>query len=157
MKFHWGGNYCLMIPVALLDLLIWFCPEFNWSSWKVSFFRRVFFARGNDPYVCVHGSQTFFWLENAYCLLSNQYYQIICFVQSFCQCDEELEERGLKVLTATCNGASPYKFHSKSGTTQGTPIYETPNPYSAEKRFIFSICDTVHLLKTARNNWGNSF
>lgn len=79
----------------------------------------------------------------------------------FWQCVEELEERDLKVLTTTCDGASPhrtfYKFHSKPGTTQGTPIYKTPNPYSEEKRFIFFICDPVHLLKTARNNWENSF
>ena len=44
-----------------------------------------------------------------------------------------------------------------SGTTQGTAIYKTPNPYSEEKRLIFFICCPVHVLKTARNNWENSF
>ena len=70
-------------------------------------------------------------------------------------------ERGIKVLSTTCDGASPhrtfYKYHCPPGDPKGAPIYKTLNPYAEENRYIFFICDPVHLLKTARNNWENSF
>ena len=79
----------------------------------------------------------------------------------FWQCVEELEQRDFKVLTSTCDGASPhrkfYKFHHPPGTPKGTLIYKTPNTYSIESRPLYFICDPVHLLKTTRNNWENSF
>lgn len=79
----------------------------------------------------------------------------------FWKCVQELEERGIKVLSSTCDGASPhrtfYKYHCPPGDPKGAPIYKTLNPYAEENRYIFFICDPVHLLKTARNNWENSF
>ena len=80
----------------------------------------------------------------------------------FWKCVEELEVRDFNVLTTTCDGASPhrtfYRFHSASGAAKCTPICKTPNPYAEDgERIIFFICDQVHLLKTARNNWENSF
>ena len=73
---------------------------------------------------------------------------------------ENLEERGLKVLTSTCDGASPhrkfYKFHCPPGAPKGTLIYKTNNPFADEVRPLYFVCDPVHLLKTARNNWENS-
>ena len=80
----------------------------------------------------------------------------------FWKCVEELEVRDFNVLTTTCDGASPhrtfYRFHSAPGAAKCTPIYKTPNPYAEDgERPIFFICDPVHLLKTARNNWENSF
>ncbi|CAB3992699.1 male-specific lethal 3 homolog isoform X1, partial [Paramuricea clavata] len=79
----------------------------------------------------------------------------------FWKCVEELEERDFKVLTTTCDGASPhrtfYKYHIIPGDTQTKILYKTPNPYADEQRPLFFICDPVHLLKTARNNWENSF
>ena len=79
----------------------------------------------------------------------------------FWQCIEELEGREFKVLTSTCDGASPhrkfYKFHHPPGTPEGTLICKTPNPYTKESRPLYCICDPVHLLKTPHNNWENSF
>ena len=52
----------------------------------------------------------------------------------------------------------PFIDFSAPGAAKCTPIYKTPNPYAADgERPIFFICDPVHLLKTARNNWENSF
>lgn len=79
----------------------------------------------------------------------------------FWQCIEELEQRDFKVLTSTCDGASPhrkfYRFHCPPGAPKGTLIYKTNNPYAENERPIYFICDPVHLLKTTRNNWENSF
>ena len=79
----------------------------------------------------------------------------------FWKCVKELEMRELRVLTTTCDGASPhrtfYKYHRPFGVEKSTLIYKTPNPYADDERSIFFICDPVHLLKTTRNNWENSF
>ena len=79
----------------------------------------------------------------------------------FWKCIEELEQRDFKVLTTTCDGASPhrkfYRFHCPPGAPKGTVIFKTENVYAREKRPIYFICDPVHLLKTTRNNWENSF
>ena len=79
----------------------------------------------------------------------------------FWKCIEELEQRDFKVLTSTCDGASPhrlfYKYHCPPGAPKGTIIYKTNNHYAFEKRPLYFICDPVHLLKTTRNNWENSF
>ena len=79
----------------------------------------------------------------------------------FWKCVEELEMRDFRVLTTTCDGASPhrtfYKYHRPLGAEKSTLIYKTPNPYADDERPIFFICDPVHLLKTTRNNWENSF
>ena len=79
----------------------------------------------------------------------------------FWKCVEELESRDFNVLTSTCDGASPhrkfYKFHAPPGTPKGTLIYKTQNPFAEAKRDLYFICDPVHLLKTTRNNWENSF
>ena len=79
----------------------------------------------------------------------------------FWKCIEELEQRDFKVLTSTCDGASPhrkfYRFHCPPGAPKGTLIFKTNNVYARETRPIYFICDPVHLLKTTRNNWENSF
>lgn len=78
----------------------------------------------------------------------------------FWKCVEELEQREFKVLTSTCDGASPhrkfYKFHCPPDAPKGTLIYKTNNPFAEEVRPLYFICDPVHLLKTTRNNWENS-
>ena len=78
----------------------------------------------------------------------------------FWKCVENLEERGFKVLTSTCDGASPhrkfYKFHCPPGAPKGTLIYKTNNPFAEDFRPLYFICDPVPLLKTTRNNWENS-
>ena len=59
---------------------------------------------------------------------------------------------GFKVLTSTCDGASPrskfYKFHCPPGTL----IYKTNNPFADEVCPLYFVCDPVHLLKTTQNN-----
>ena len=79
----------------------------------------------------------------------------------FWKCIEELEQRDFKVLTSTCDGASQhlkfYRFHCPPGAPKGTLIFKTENVYARETRPIYFICDPVHLLKTTRNNWENSF
>ena len=46
----------------------------------------------------------------------------------------KLEERGFKVLSTTCDGASPhrtfYKYHGVPGNKTGAPIYKMQNPYA---------------------------
>ena len=55
----------------------------------------------------------------------------------FWKCVEELEQRDFKVLTSTCDGASPhqgfYKYHCPSGAQKATIIYKTNNHYAFEK------------------------
>ena len=79
----------------------------------------------------------------------------------FWKCIAELEQRDFKVLTSTRDGASPhlkfYRFHCPPGAPKGTLIFKTENVYARETRSIYFICDPVHLLKTTRNNWENSF
>ena len=79
----------------------------------------------------------------------------------FWKCVEELEQRDFKVLTSTCDGASPhrhfYKYHCPPGAPKGTIIYKTNNHYAFGKRPLYFICDPGYLLKTTRNNWENSF
>ena len=79
----------------------------------------------------------------------------------FWKCVEELELRGFKVLTSICDGASPhrkfYKFYRPPGVPRDTLVYKTANPYAIDDRSIYFVCDPVHLLKTTRNNWENSF
>ena len=76
------------------------------------------------------------------------------------ECIEMLEEREFKVLVLTCDGATPhrkfYKMHHPPNTPPGTLIYKVRNPYAVD-RFVYFLCDPVHLLKTTRNNWENSF
>ena len=78
----------------------------------------------------------------------------------FWKCVEDLEQRDFKVLTSTCDGASPhrlfYKFHCPPDAPRGTVIYKTKNHFAMEDRPLYFICDPVHLLKTTRNNWENS-
>jgi len=75
----------------------------------------------------------------------------------FWKCVEELEQRHFKVLTNTCDGASPhrkfYKYHCLPGAPKGTLIYKTGNSYANTVRPLYFICDQVHLLKTTRNIW----
>ena len=79
----------------------------------------------------------------------------------FWKCIDVLEQRDFKVLTSTCDGASPHRnfnrFHYPPGAPKGTLIFKTNNVYATETRPIYFICDPVHLLKTTRNNWENSF
>ena len=72
-------------------------------------------------------------------------------------CIRHLEAINLKVLAATCDGASPNrKFFSMHGQPNEI-VYKTPNVYSAEKRPLFFFSDVPHLIKTVRNCWSNSF
>ena len=68
----------------------------------------------------------------------------------FWKCVEELEQTEFKVLTSTCDGASP------PDAPRGTLIYKTINHFAIENRPLYFICDQIHLLKTTRNNWENS-
>lgn len=76
---------------------------------------------------------------------------------------EKLEAAGLKVLTITCDGASPnrkfIRMHNsvKKTARKGSVCYKTPNIYADEERSIFFISDVPHLVKTTRNCWSNSF
>lgn len=62
---------------------------------------------------------------------------------------EEIEQRELKVLTSTCDGASLhckfYCFHCSPGAPKGTLIFKTKNVYDRETRPINFICDPMHL------------
>ena len=73
-------------------------------------------------------------------------------------CVRHLEAIGLKVLAATCDGASPNrKFFRMHGPTNEL-VYKTTNIYSsAESRPLFFLSDVPHLIKTVRNCWANSF
>ena len=71
----------------------------------------------------------------------------------------------LKVLAVTCDGASPNRklfkmyFHMTTEDEMNPDVdvtYRTVNLFSPEKRFIYSISDVPHLLKTARNCLSNS-
>ena len=73
------------------------------------------------------------------------------------QCD-------LKVVAATCDGASPNRklFRMHADMTEEEDIqpvdvtYRTLNLFSSEKRFIYFISDPPHLIKTTRNCLSNS-
>ena len=71
----------------------------------------------------------------------------------------------LKVLAVTCDGASPNRklfkmhFHMTTEDEMNPDVdvtYRTVNLFSPEKRFIYSISDVPHLLKTVRNCLSNS-
>ena len=61
-----------------------------------------------------------------------------------------------RVLTTTCDGASPYrtfyKYRRPLDAEKSTLNCKTPNSYADDESLIFFICEPVHLLKTARNN-----
>ena len=75
-------------------------------------------------------------------------------------CVRRLEACGFKVIALTCDGVSPNrKFYSmmRLNGDEG-PVYKTVNAYSNEEnRPIFFISDPLHLIKTVRNCWSNSF
>ena len=65
---------------------------------------------------------------------------------------------GLKVVAATCDGASAnrkfFKMHrnlSIEKASKGDTIYKVNNWFSDEGRYIYFFSDAPHLLKTARN------
>lgn len=70
----------------------------------------------------------------------------------------------LKVIAVTSDGASAnrsfYRMHKKmSGTvTAGDEgvVFKTKNIFADEDRYIFFICDSPHVMKTARNNASHS-
>ena len=71
---------------------------------------------------------------------------------------ELLEDRGLKVLFITCDGASQnrkfFEMHRMNDSDE--PVNSTPNPYAEDGRQLYFISDVPHLLKTARNCFANS-
>ena len=71
---------------------------------------------------------------------------------------ELLEDRGLKVLFITCDGASQNRkfFEINRVEDNGEPVHSTPNPYADDERQLYFISDVPHLLKTARNCFANS-
>ena len=83
---------------------------------------------------------------------SNQLYTILW------QVIELLEDRGLKVLFITCDGASQNRkfFQTHRAEDNGEPVHSTPNPYADDNRQIYFISDVPHLLKTARNCFASS-
>ena len=64
----------------------------------------------------------------------------------------------LVVLFITSDGASPNRrFIRLHGGAERACIYKTENIFAEEKRPIYFISDPPHLLKTARNNFSNSY
>ena len=72
---------------------------------------------------------------------------------------------GLKVLAATCDGASPnrklFKMHftmtKEDDINPDVDVtYRTLNQFANEKRFIYFLSDPPHLIKTAQNCLSNS-
>ena len=75
------------------------------------------------------------------------------------------ESNGIKVLAVTCDGASPNRklfrmhFHMNDADDMNPDAdvtYRTINIFSSEKRWLYFISDTPHLIKTARNCLANS-
>ena len=74
---------------------------------------------------------------------------------------KHLECAGLKVISLTCDKASPNWNFSRlhrlaSGQISGV-VNKLINLYSIEKRYLYFISDVPYLLKTVRNCWSNSF
>ena len=72
-----------------------------------------------------------------------------------------LERIDLKVIAATCDGASPNrKFFRMHRNLDGNPekgvVYRTINLMAKESRYIYFFADVPHLVKTARNCLANS-
>ena len=68
-----------------------------------------------------------------------------------------IEESGLKVILITADGAAPNRKFFHMHATSGEIVYKTPNPYSDDNRDIYFMSDVLHLIKTVRNCWSNSF
>ncbi|KAK3910767.1 Transposable element P transposase [Frankliniella fusca] len=71
-----------------------------------------------------------------------------------------MENLGMKVLCLTCDGASVnkkfFKMHTNLDPTSRF-IYKTQNIACGEDRPMFLITDPVHIVKSLRNNFSNSF
>ena len=71
----------------------------------------------------------------------------------------QLEIAGFKVISLTCDGASPnckfFKMHACSEESGLT--YKVKHRYcnSSEERYIYFVSDVPHLLTTTRNCWSN--
>ena len=59
-----------------------------------------------------------------------------------------LEQCGFKVLTITADGASSNQSFKKLHGICGSSGYRTLNPHAAKERYIYSISDPLHLIKT---------
>ena len=80
---------------------------------------------------------------------------------SFWQAVGILERINLKVIAATCDGASPNRkfFRMHKGLDDNPEkgvVYRTKNLVSKEKRYIYFFADVPHLIKTTRNCLSNS-
>ena len=71
-----------------------------------------------------------------------------------------MESHQLKVLCCICDGATInkkfFRMHAK-GDLNCEYVYSTRNVASGEDRLLFFIVDPVHVLKSLRNNFANSF
>ena len=68
----------------------------------------------------------------------------------------QLETAGFKVISITCDGASPNRKFFRMHSTDKN-VHKVVNPFSKEKRFVYFISDPPHLMKTTRNCWSHSF
>ena len=69
-----------------------------------------------------------------------------------------LENLGFLVLALCCDGLSANrKFFRLHDTCSSTAVYIVINPYAhdGDKRYIFFLSDSLHLVKTVRNCWAN--
>ena len=72
-----------------------------------------------------------------------------------------LERINLKVISTTCDGASPnrkfFRMHQPlQGDSDKDVVYRTINIYSKNISFIYLFADVPHLIKTSRNCLANS-
>ena len=71
---------------------------------------------------------------------------------------KRIELLGLKVMSITCDGASPNrKFFNMFKSNKGEITHKTHNIYADDDRFIYFFVDAPHLIKTARNCFSQSF
>jgi hypothetical protein len=72
-----------------------------------------------------------------------------------------LEGLGFKVMSLTCDGASPnrgfFKLHTNEDNIKHGVVYRTKNIYAPDGRYIYFISDVLHLIKTSRNCWLSSY
>ena len=72
-----------------------------------------------------------------------------------------LEAAGFKVvsLTADKGSCNPkfFRLHRQASSVISDVVYNVPNPYSSDGRYIYFISDVPHLIKTVRNARSNSF
>lgn len=70
-----------------------------------------------------------------------------------------LEALGLKVISATSDGASPNRKFFRMHYDKKDPstfIHKAVNPFAEDQRWLYFFSDPPHLVKTIRNCWYQS-